>query len=169
MQQPVDFEQAIERKFPEPVAIAIVKDPRGKYNPVTISWCTQVSGDPPMLAIALKRNRYSLDCIQAREDFVVAFPAASQVELTRLCGTASGREADKLAESRAPTHVAKQIDNVLFDEAAANFECRKVREFATGDHVVVVGEVVQAHVNADATTQRLYTLSFETMGSVSPA
>jgi len=32
----------------------------------------------------------------------------------------------------------------------ANFECRLIGEYTTGDHVIFVGEVLLAHVNPDS-------------------
>ena len=46
---------------------------------------------------------------------------------------------------------------MLLADAVANFECRKVGEMLTGDHVLFVGEVVCSHVN-EAEPARLYTV-----------
>ena len=57
-------------------------------------------------------------------------------------GSHSGRNTDKLKEFSCKTSPAKKIDSVLLTDAVANFECRLVKQIATGDHITFVGEVV---------------------------
>ena len=44
---------------------------------------------------------------------------------------------------------------MLLSEAVANFECVLETELTTGDHMLFVGRVVAAHVNADERVARL--------------
>jgi flavin reductase (DIM6/NTAB) family NADH-FMN oxidoreductase RutF len=74
-----------------------------------------------------------------------------------LYGTKSGRDCDKLALAGAKTMPATKIDCVLLVDAAANYECRRIAETAVGDHVVLFGEVLAAHI-ADPAVRRLYIL-----------
>ena len=168
MQKEVEYSEAMTRKYPESVAIAIAKDPQGKYNPIALGWKMIVSGEPPMLAIAVGTTRYSLEAIRAAREFVVAFPSEFQVDETMIFGTKSGRDHDKLTLAGAKVQPAAKIDCVLLSDAVANFECKLFGEMATGDHYIFVGEVVCAHVN-EKPLNRLYTLGPEyEMGRVGP-
>lgn len=166
MQKPVNFSEANSRKYPEAVAIALVKDAQGKCNPITLGWSMQTSFDPPMLAISVGKTRYSYELLQAAAAFVVAFPSTSQSADARHFGRFSGREQDKLAAVGTPTQPATQIDGVLLAGAVANFECRKVSAHETGDHAIFVGEVVAAHVHEDPSVRRLYSLGGDQIGGV---
>ena len=42
-------------------------------------------------------------------------------------------------------------------DAVANFECKKIAELETGDHVIFVGEIICSHMNPDK-PNRLYTV-----------
>ena len=53
MQVEARYEDAIKRKYPEHIAIAIAKDPQGKYNPITLGWTMITSHQPPMMAISV--------------------------------------------------------------------------------------------------------------------
>ena len=157
MQREAGYSEAIDSKYPEQIVIAIAKDSKGKHNPITLGWTMIVSGDPPMMAVSIGKTRWSLEAFRLAKEFVIAFPSEHQQEETMLFGTKSGRDTDKLAESGVTTQPAKQIDGVLLADAVANFECKLVGEMEAGDHVIFVGEVVQAHLN-DNDLNRLYTV-----------
>jgi flavin reductase (DIM6/NTAB) family NADH-FMN oxidoreductase RutF len=158
MQRQVSFTEANTTKYPEQVAVAVAKDPAGKYNPITLGWVMQTSINPPMLALSVGKTRYSVQALRHARQFVVAFPSEKQQEEAMLFGTRSGRDTDKLAQAGSKTRPAEKIDGVLLEEAVANFECRLAGEFETGDHIIFVGEVVCAHVNVSP-LNRLYTVS----------
>ncbi len=166
MQVIAPYDQAIARKYPEPVAIAIAKDAQGRYNPITLSWAMCTSHEPPMMAISIGLTRHSLQALRQAREFVLSFPSSRMASETLLFGTKSGRDLDKLAAGETKTQPASVIDGVLLADAAANFECRVVSETDTGDHVVFVGEVVAAHVNEDSEVRRLYCLGHERLGGV---
>lgn len=166
MQKLVPFAEANNRKYPEPVAIAIAKDAAGKFNPISLGWSMQTSFEPPMLAISVGKTRYSHDILQQADAFTVVFASSSQVADARHFGSHSGRDGDKLAAAKTPTQPATKIDGVLLAGAVANFECRKVGTLDTGDHVIFVGEVVASHVHEDPSVRRLYSLGDNKMGSV---
>jgi len=158
MQEEAAYAEAINLKYPEQVVIAIAKDGRGKYNPITLGWTMIASHQPPMLAIGVDKTRHSLEAIREAGEFVIAMPSEDQETDTMFHGTNSGRDMDKLAEAGTNTSPAKVIDCVLMDDAVANFECRLVGEMETGDHVLFVGQVVCSHVNR-RTLNRLYTVA----------
>jgi flavin reductase (DIM6/NTAB) family NADH-FMN oxidoreductase RutF len=157
MQKKVPFAEAKATKYPEQVAIAIARNGRDKYNPITLGWAMQCSHEPPMWAISVGRTRYSLQVIREAGEFVLAFPSEHQENATLLFGTQSGRSVDKLVEAGAVTRPATRIDGVLLDEAVANFECRVAGEVDAGDHVIFVGEVLASYVN-ETPLNRLYTV-----------
>lgn len=74
MQVPVAYEQAIARKYPEQVAIAIARDAQGKYNSITLGWTMMTSHQPPLMAISIGHTRYSLEVIRHAGEFVMSFP-----------------------------------------------------------------------------------------------
>lgn len=168
MQVPADYETALNRKYPEPVSIAIAKDRQGKYNPISLGWVMNTSHDPPMLAISVGLARYSLGVIRHARAFTLSFLASTQAREAIFHGTKSGRDMDKLTVAGTPTQPATKIDSVLLADAVANFECVLESELATGDHVIFVGRVVAAHMHADAAVRRLYTLGNEQFGGVVP-
>ncbi len=155
-QKQVRYNEAIVRKYPEQVVIAIAKDEKGMPNPITLGWTMITSGTPPMLAISVGLGRYSLGAIRHSKEFVISFPSEELADAALFFGSHSGRDMDKMKEHPVATQPAAAIDSVLLADAVANFECKLVSELETGDHVIFVGEVVAAHVNEEA-KRRVYT------------
>ncbi|HHV94509.1 MAG TPA: flavin reductase family protein [Firmicutes bacterium] len=169
MQVQERYTQAITRKYPEQVVIAVAKDPQGKYNPITLGWTMITSHQPPMMAIAVGHNRYSKEAIETSGEFVIAFPSSSMAEAALFYGTKSGRDTDKFKEYPIAAEPAVEVDSLLLTDAVANFECKLEAKLVTGDHMLYVGRIVASHVNADPSVKRLYTLGpGYKMGAVRP-
>ena len=155
MQKQVTFDEAKNTKYPEQVVIAVAKDREGKVNPISVSWTMIVSHDPPMMAIAIGKTRYSAQTIPHSECFTIVYPSIEMKDQVILFGTESGRDVDKIGLCVCPTESAKEIDSVLLLEAVANFECQLESYMPAGDHIVFVGRIVASHINTEP-RQRLY-------------
>jgi flavin reductase (DIM6/NTAB) family NADH-FMN oxidoreductase RutF len=159
MQRSATYEEAMRSKFPMPLAIAVARNRDGLDNPITLGWWMSTSHVPPMLAISIGMERYSLEVIRYARSFVLAFPSVEMAGDTRYFGSFSGRTQDKLAKRMTKLMPATRIQTVLLSDAVANFECALASEHVTGDHVILVGEVVASHINTNGKTNRLYTLA----------
>jgi flavin reductase (DIM6/NTAB) family NADH-FMN oxidoreductase RutF len=168
MQIPTAYDQAMARKYPEQIAIAIARDSQGHHNPITLGWVMNTSNDPPMLAISIGLTRHSLQAVRDAGEFVISFPATTMENDVRFHGTKSGRDMHKLQACGTKTQPATRIDSVLLADAAANFECQLESELQTGDHVIFVGRVLAAHVNTNDAVRRIYTLGNDRFGGVLP-
>ena len=126
MQKPVPYAKAFAARPPREVVIGIAKDPQGKYNPITLGMFAHVANSPPVLAVSIAKEQYSLAAFRLAREFVIALPSEGQAEETMLYGTKSGRDCDKLALAQAKTRPATKIDCVLLEDAAANYECRLI-------------------------------------------
>ena len=168
MQKEVSFDEAMARKYPEAVAIAIARDHQGIFNPITLGWVMNTSIDPPMIAMSIGKGRYSLDVIRNAKEFVVSFPSSVMADEALFHGVHSGREMDKLAEFGTKTQPAVEIDSVLMVNAVANLECVLEGELETGDHVILVGRIVASHMSDDPGLKRLYSVGRDRLGGVTP-
>jgi flavin reductase (DIM6/NTAB) family NADH-FMN oxidoreductase RutF len=116
-----------------------------------------VSGNPPMMAIAVAKKHYSIEAVTHSECFTIAFPSSEMADAALFFGSKSGREIDKFAEFECETEPATEIDSVLLADAVANFECTLEMQVPAGDHVVFIGQVVCSHTNTEP-KKRLYTV-----------
>ncbi len=114
-----------------------------ELNAFTANWVMQTSFEPPMVAVAVENDGASIGMMRESRVFSVNVFDADQ-----------RREAGRLARpySRAP----EKIDELghregatgapVLTDALGYVECRIVAEVETGDHTLVVGEVVDAGV-----------------------
>jgi flavin reductase (DIM6/NTAB) family NADH-FMN oxidoreductase RutF len=162
------YAEAVSRKYPEQVVIAIAKDADGKYNPITLGWTMITSGEPPMMAISIGLSRHSLGAVRLSREFVISFPSEGMEDDTLFFGSRSGRDMDKLVAHGTATEPATKIDCVLLSDAVANFECVLEAEVVSGDHAVFVGRVVASHVSEDPDVGRLYNFGSGVFGGAVP-
>ncbi len=169
MQTETPYQEAIDRKYPEQIVLAIARDAQGKHNPMTLGWTMITSGQPLMMAISVGLTRHTLAAIRHSREFVICFPSSTMASEVRFFGTRSGRDVDKLVACGTKTQPAAKIDSVLLSDAVANFECVLESELETGDHVIFVGRIVAAHVNHDPWVTRLYNLGGGEFSALRPA
>jgi len=158
VQKNVPFNIAIESRYPEQIAVCIARDSEGRYNPMTLGWFMPASMSPPMLAIAVGKQRHTLEALRHSRTFVVSFLAEPQSGLARYFGTHTGRDENKFDAVQCRTQPADRIDNLIIEDAVANFECEVVREVDSGDHIVFIGCVICSHIT-DNPANRMFTLT----------
>ncbi|MCF7858765.1 MAG: flavin reductase family protein [Candidatus Cloacimonetes bacterium] len=142
-----------EIKHPAKIALAIVKDKDDKYNMITLEWFMRTSIKPPMLAISIGHTRYSHECLQNFRFFNLCFPDIEMTEVAKLCGSKSGREIDKFAETGVKWFPGRLAKLPILKEAKANFECKIVTQVKSGDHTIFVGEVKHSWLNSSKEVQ----------------
>ncbi len=111
------------------------------FNAFTANWVMQTSFDPPMVAVSVESDGASIAMMQESKVFSVNVFRADQ-----------RREAGRLARpySRAPEKIEEfeyqegTTGAPVLADALGYVECRIVEMIETGDHTLVVGEVVDA-------------------------
>jgi flavin reductase (DIM6/NTAB) family NADH-FMN oxidoreductase RutF len=167
-QKTVSYSEAIGKKYPEQVVIAIAKDKNGVPNPITLGWTMVTSHKPPMMAISVAFARYSYEVIKEAKEFVISFPSQEMAKDVLFFGTRSGRDMDKIKEFATSVMPCGTIDCVILSDAVANFECRLKGTLETGDHALFAGEIIHAWINTKE-KKRLYTVgSGYKMGTAEP-
>ncbi len=123
------------------VALAVVELPDGKANVITLEWFMKTSIKPPMFAISVGHERYSHLGLQENRYFNLVIPSTEMREETIFFGTKSGRNFDKLTETKVKTFPGKYKKLPILENAVANFECKVITQVNSGDHTIFVGEV----------------------------
>jgi len=126
-------------------AVLVTASSNEKTNVTAVEWATPVGETPPMVAFSLSTTSLTLDLICTSMEFVVAIPTEKIREAVVLCGSTSGKFIDKFAEGKLTQVRAKKVSAPLVLEAAANMECKVLSCINAGDHVIVVGEIVEIH------------------------
>jgi flavin reductase (DIM6/NTAB) family NADH-FMN oxidoreductase RutF len=110
---------------------------------MTANWLTQVSFEPPQVAVAVENDARTLGLIRRAGHFAVNVLAIGQRELAGLLGRRSKNVPDKLQQTE---YRAGETGAPILAAALGAVECRVVAELEVGDHTLVVGEVVAAHL-----------------------
>ncbi|HJR43102.1 MAG TPA: flavin reductase family protein [Gemmatimonadaceae bacterium] len=129
---------------------------------MTVNWLTQVSFEPPMLAVAVESESHSLELLRAARAFAISILPTGSRQLAGRLGKSSAttpRKLEGVAHRPGPTTGAP-----ILDEATGWLECRIVAEQPAGDHVVVIGEVVEAGTVREADTLTLKETGFRYAG-----
>ncbi len=115
--------------------------------------------DPPLVLWSIMRTSPNLAVFEAAEHFAVNVLAEDQAEL-------SNRFASPVAERFAGLHVTDGVGGVpLIGGAAAQFECAAWNQVDGGDHLVIVGRVLNFH-GSDRNPLIFAKGRYETLGPV---
>ena len=111
-----------------------------RIHGMTVSAFTEVSLDPPLVLVCADKGSNTHPVIAAGKVFAVNVLASDQSDL-------SNRFASKQLEDSRFEEVAYATGETgapLLDGVVANVDCRLVAAHDHGDHVVYVGEVIDA-------------------------
>lgn len=110
-----------------------------EVNAFTANWVTQVSFDPPMVAISVENDSHSLGMIQASGAFAINVYREDQRELAGRLGKSRAKVPDKLA---GIAFRSGQTGCPILVGALSALECRVAGSLPAGDSTVFVAEVV---------------------------
>ncbi|MGA7076712.1 MAG: flavin reductase family protein [Halobacteriota archaeon] len=113
------------------------------------SWITQVSFVPPLVMVAMNPLHYTYELITNSNAFAINVLRTDQAELVDLFGKSSGRKVDKFVET---AYEPGRTGSPLLKDSLAFIECNVAWSREAGDHVVVVGSIVDARVTSDGET-----------------
>lgn len=122
---------------------AVTTGGEGEWNAFTANWLSQVSFDPPLVAVSVENVTTSLPLIRKSKRFAVNVYAADQRDLAGRLGKPYARSPEKLQGLRIGR--AANGTPVLLD-TLAYVECAVESELAAGDSTIVLGRVVDAQV-----------------------
>jgi flavin reductase (DIM6/NTAB) family NADH-FMN oxidoreductase RutF len=114
-----------------------------EWNAFTANWLSQVSFDPPLVAVSVENETTSLPMIRKSRRFAVNVFAADQRDLAGRLGKPYARSPEKLKGLRVG-HAASGTPVLL--DTLAYVECAVESELAAGDSTIVLGRVVDAQV-----------------------
>ena len=143
-----DTKKTVLRMIPYGIYVLTADDAKGNVAAATVNWVTQTAFAPPLVIVGVKADSGTYKTVKAAQAFALnmlgkehkslAFTFFRPVDLTD--GKLSG-QAFRKGETGAP---------ILIDAPGA-IECRVTAIVEQGDHHIVVGEVVEAHLNRPLT------------------
>lgn len=98
-----------------------------------------------MVSVYVYKSKLTRELVSQSGESVVNVLTSEHTEVAQICGTTSGREADKYSMGGLETRQGHKVDVRLVEGCVANLECKVVAEHQVGDHTLFVGEIVAAH------------------------
>lgn len=140
--------------YPMPVMLlgSIVE---GRPNFMTAAWGGIVNQTPPMIGVAVRPSRLTMKGILENRAFSVNIPTASMAEQADYCGIVSGSSDDKAGTCGFTVFNGHTQGAPMIEECPLNLECRLDRTVELGTHVLVLGEILEAHVSETCVTNGL--------------
>ncbi len=140
---------------PVPLVMVSCGDERGRSSIITVGWGGGLCADPPFVGIAVRRDRYSHGIITDAGEYAVNLPSRELLAAVDYCGTISGRDRDKFADTGLNPQPAGELDwTPLIHECPVNLECRVEEVLRLGTHDFFVARVVASHVRETWTDDR---------------
>jgi flavin reductase (DIM6/NTAB) family NADH-FMN oxidoreductase RutF len=129
---------------------------------MTVNWVTQVSFEPPMIAVAIENESRSLPLVRRERAFALSLLPTGSRQLAGKLGRSSANVPDKLAG--VAHHPAPVTGSPILDEATGWLDCRVLSEQPAGDHTLMIAEVVEAGLQHEAKTLTLEETGFRYAG-----
>ncbi len=135
------FTQALQ-KLTLPVTVVTVGR-GGAENALTVSWVCPASFEPPRILFAADSHHYSVDFLKSTKNFAVNILREGQQRFAGHFARQAMMHEDKL---EAMQHREATTGAAILADALAYFDCEVFELHEVGDHILVVGDVVDAGV-----------------------
>jgi flavin reductase (DIM6/NTAB) family NADH-FMN oxidoreductase RutF len=123
-----------------------------KPNFMAVGWGGIVNGEPPMISVALRHQRYTLKGIKQNMTFSVNVPSTDLVKETDYCGIISGAKVNKAEVCRFKIFYGKLNNAPLIEQCPVNLECKVVHILDLGSHALIIGRIEETHVSDNCLT-----------------
>lgn len=129
---------------------------------MTANWLVQASFEPPMLALAVEADSHTCQVIRASGAFAVSVYESGQRELAGGLGRTFAKHPEKLDTLNWKPGPA--TGSPVLEAALGWVECRVTNSMSAGDHVLFVGEVIEAGQNREGQPLTLKEAGFKYSG-----
>ena len=154
----VPFERSIYLLHPYNTSLISSKGNDEKINIMAVAWIIPVSVDPPLVVMSIHPERYSYELIVEMREFVVNIPTFDQAQKVLFCGRRSGEDLDKFNAVSFTPSKGKQVKVPIIQECIAHLECKLMKTIELGDHILIVGKIVEAYA-ADGYFDNVYDIT----------
>ena len=125
---------------------AVMTSDKDEVNAFTANWLTQVSFEPPLVAVSIENDAKSLTMIRNSGTFTINVLRTGQRELAGTLGKSALKAPDKLA---GIPHTKTEEGYPILESAVGWVACEVRQMVLTGDSTLVIAEVVDAGLLAE--------------------
>jgi flavin reductase (DIM6/NTAB) family NADH-FMN oxidoreductase RutF len=134
----------------------------GEEHGMTANWVMQAAFEPPMVVVALENTSKTLGMVRDSRHFAVNVVLATQRDLAGKLGRSSEQAPQKLKGIK--TKPAPVSGTPVLTDCLGWVECRVVATLPSGDHTLVLGEIVAAGVEHEGQPLTMQEAGFKYSG-----
>jgi flavin reductase (DIM6/NTAB) family NADH-FMN oxidoreductase RutF len=127
----------------------------------TANWLSQVSFEPPLVAVSVENDAYSLPLIERTRHFAVNIFSDDQRDVSGQLGKPHSRAPEKARDLRLEPGTT---GCPLWQDGIASVECEVMGTLPAGDSTLVLGRVVNSVVHRQAEPLTMRAAGFKHAG-----
>ena len=131
---------------PRAVVLISTVSKQGVSNAAPFSFVMPASVEPPMIAFASDPDHHTISNIREMGDFAVNIPGVDMLNQLWTCGEDFPKGVSEIRKAHLTEKKSKKIKSPKVAEALAQFECKLEAMYEAGDHIIVLGRVVDGEV-----------------------
>jgi flavin reductase (DIM6/NTAB) family NADH-FMN oxidoreductase RutF len=162
-----EIKEKLEAIWPEVIGAVITKEgDRVNLAPVNYQAVSTVYEKPLSVCLGIDNKNHTLKTVLQTKEFVYAYPSREQLKQILYCGTVSGRDIDKLANTDFTFTKSEQIAPPTLNGAVLNYECKLIHHSNVGEFTIVIGEVVNIRTSDKGNLDKIYALGGMRYGAI---
>ncbi len=108
-----------------------------------------VSTDPPMIALPIRHQRYTLKGIMEKKTLSVNIPSVNLAREADYCGIVSGKDTDKAKDCHFEVFYGKLKNVPMIKQCPVNLECSVVHILGSNNHAIVIGKIDATYISSE--------------------
>jgi flavin reductase (DIM6/NTAB) family NADH-FMN oxidoreductase RutF len=139
-----DAKKAALRMIPYGIYVLTADDGKGNVAAATVNWVTQTAFAPPLVVVGVKTDSGAYQVVKSAQKFALNMLGKDQKGLAFTFFKPASVSDSKLS---GQAYRQGTTGAPLLDVAPGAVECKVTSIVEQGDHHIVVGEVIEAHLN----------------------
>jgi flavin reductase (DIM6/NTAB) family NADH-FMN oxidoreductase RutF len=139
-----DAKKTVLRMIPYGIYVLTADDGKGNIAAATVNWVTQTAFAPPLVVVGVKTDSGAYQVLKSAKAFALNMLGKDHKGLAFTFFKPAQASDGKIS---GQAYAKGSTGAPLLDVAPGAVECRVTSIVEQGDHHIVVGEVVEAHLN----------------------
>ncbi len=131
---------------PRPVVLISTVNLKRVSNAAPFSFVMPVSHHPPLIAFASSPAHHTVKNILETRDFVVNIPGYEILKELCICANDFPAGVSEIKKANLTEEKSTKVKSPGIKECFARFECKLFKKYLAGDHLLIVGKIIQAYV-----------------------
>ncbi|MEM2235227.1 MAG: flavin reductase family protein [Desulfurococcaceae archaeon] len=134
---------------PRPAYLIVTAKPSGGLNVMAASWVTPISGEPPLVALAIGKDSLTNELLMAGREFTINIVGEEHVNEVYRAGSMSGRSIDKWRMLGFEEVKSTKISVPGIKNSYGFLECIVKSAHDAGESTLFIAEVLGVHIRKD--------------------